>query len=690
METQEHSMRIKILFFFFQSILSLSLVAHENVIQLDAYRVSGRSSNLAGETLSASQGIVGNTELAYRPILRTGEILETIPGLIATQHSGTGKANQYFLRGFNLDHGSDFATYLDGMPVNIPTHGHGQGYTDVNFIIPELVSTIEYKKGPYYASIGDFSSAGSTQISTMHALISGFAVLNIGQDDYLRAVVADTVEWNEGTLLAAGETQSYDGPWDIGEDLKKINALVKYNRRTEVSSLSLSFMGYDSSWDSADQIPLRAVESGLISHLGSIDEDLGGETSRYSLSANYSIVSGDSHLRANAYAIRYDLNLWSNFTYFLDDPVNGDEFEQADERMIYGGGIDYTSYHQEIFGKDTRQTAGVQFRYDDVQKVGLYKTTARTRLSTVREDSVNELALGAFYENEIFWNSKLRSILGIRADYYNFEVNSNLAENSGDADDTLLNPKLSLIYAINATSEAFLSLGYGFHSNDARGTTINVDPVDGETPVEKVDPLVQSFGAEIGSRFFVHNRLNTSLSLWYLELDSELLFVGDAGSTEASRPSQRYGLEFANYLTLDDGLSLELDVSITDARFDDDDPAGDEIPGALSTVLSAAITKQTSQGYLASLRVRYFGESPLIEDGSIESEGSMILNSRIGYQDERFAAYLDILNLLDSDDNDITYFYPSRLPGEAAEGVEDIHYHIIEPRTIRAYLQIRF
>ncbi|NDV62861.1 TonB-dependent receptor [Puniceicoccales bacterium CK1056] len=665
-------------------VLHCSLSGHEDIFHLDPYEVSGRSNPLIGETSSSSEGIIHQVDLEYRPLLRTGEILETIPGFIATQHSGTGKGNQFFLRGFNLDHGTDFATFVDGMPVNLPTHGHGQGYTDINFVIPELVDSIEYSKGPYYAEIGDFASAGAGRISTVDSLERGMAVINVGEDNYLRGVFADSFKVGNGTLIAAVESQYYDGPWDAEENLNKFNTLVKFTVGEKDSRFRVKLMGYSASWDSADQIPLRSVQSGQIGRFGSLDDDLGGESARISLSTDYIRIREDSTTRASLYAIYYDLSLWSNFTYFLEDPVNGDEFEQVDERMIYGGSIVHSIHRGEAL-----HTIGFQTRYDDIQKVGLFQTSARQRLATIREDAVGELSMGVFYENEIDWTPRLKSIIGIRADYFDFDVDSNLSENSGTEDASKVSPKASLVYSLNDETEFFLSGGYGFHSNDARGTTISVDPTDGVTPAEKVDALVKSFGAEVGARITWNEMLNTSLSVWHLELDSELLFVGDAGITEPSRPSKRYGLEIANYLTPVKGLTFDVDAAFSEAKFDDNDPSGDEIPGAIDVVVSTGVTAQSENGWIGSLRLRYFGERALVEDGSVKSDPSTVLNLRAGYKADDWSIFLDVLNLLDSTDDDITYFYESRLPGEAA-GVEGLHFHPLEPRTLRVYFSRRF
>lgn len=652
----------------------------------DEIIVRGRWDDPFGYSISASQGVVGADELDARPRLRTGEILEVVPGLIITQHSGTGKSNQMFLRGFNLDHGTDFATWVDGMPVNMPTHGHGQGYTDVNFLIPELVERLEYRKGAYYAEVSDFSSAGAAYMSTYRKLDEGMIKAGLGEDGFLSALLADSVGIRDGVFTYGVQAHRYDGPWvDIDEDVKRENVLLRYGGGgSNDGEWDVGFMGYDAEWRSADQIPRRAVESGLVSRLGSIDQSLGGETSRYSLSGSWNAEMGIGHARLNAYTIDYDLNLYSNFTYVLDDPVNGDQLEQLDERRITGGEFAYT------FGdSDVRHTFGVMARYDDIGDVGLFRTANLERLSTVRLDSVEELALGVYYANEKRWTDRLRTTIGVRFDDFDFDVTSDLAANSGSASDSLIAPKFNLIYSASDNTELYVSAGKGFHSNDARGTTIRIDPVTGD-PAEPVSPLVDAHEFELGFHSFVAQRLNVSAALWYLELDSELLFIGDAGSTEASRPSKRYGLEVPLYYRPNDRITLDLELALTRSKFTELDFAGDEIPGSIDRVLAAGLTYDNPAGFYGSARLRYFGPRPLVEDGSVKSDASTVVNASIGFRRRRYDLRIDLLNVFDSDDDDVTYFYASRLPGEPAQGVEDQHFHPIEPRTLRAYWSWKF
>lgn len=657
--------------------------AHEDE-EIEEIVVRGRWDRPTGLSVSASQGYVSQAEIDIRPRLRPGDILEAVPGLIVTQHSGSGKSNQMFLRGFNLDHGTDFATWIDGMPVNMPTHGHGQGYTDLNFIIPELVDTIEFRKGPYYSDVSDFSSAGAAFFSTPATLDSGIVKGGLGQDGFGQFLYADSFGAAHGNLLLGVQAHLYDGPWvGVSEDLRKYNGLLRYTRSTpDDVEWNVMLMAYDAEWNSADQVPLRAVETGLVSPLGTIDDTVGGDTSRYSLSGRWHRDVGDQQFTARAYAIDYGLNLFSNFTYFLEDPQNGDQFQQVDERVVYGGDL---RWRHSAEGEAAHEI-GLVIRYDDIDNVGLHTSVQRERAGTVREDSVDQFSAGLYYDYERVWNSKWRSILGIRSDYFSFDVRqSNLAENAGSTDDWIVSPKVNVIRTLTDSAEAYFSAGTAFHSNDARGTVITTDPVSGD-PAESVDPLVRSKGAEIGFRYFSENTLNASAALWVLELDSELLFVGDAGNTEASGSSIRYGIEIPVYYRLNETWLFDVELALTESRFRDPVDGGDKVPGSVDRVLAAGTVAEFGNGAYGTLRVRYFGDRPLVEDGSVRSGSSTVWNLGFGYKVGRLDFRIDVLNLFDSGDDDITYFYESRLPAEATTGVGDLHFHPLEPRTIRAYL----
>lgn len=663
-------------------------IAHDDPV-LEEVNVEGRHISLVGEARSASEGIVGQSDLALRPLLRPGDVLEAVPGMIVTQHSGSGKSNQMFLRGFNLDHGTDFATWINGMPVNMRTHGHGQGYTDINFLIPETIQSLSFVKGPYHAELGDFSSAGGTHMRIFKRVKENQIKLGLGENGFQRLLSMGGADTSFGHLSGALEAQTYEGPWqDIDEDVRKINGLISLSSDNTAQRWSLTAMAYDNEWDSADQIPERAIQQGVISELGSLDDTLGGNSRRLSLSANTQRMRSDgSAYELNAYMIDYRLQLWSNFTYLLDNPQTGDQFEQFDDRTIWGAnGETYW-----FVGQDHKwqHRVGADLRYDDIRQIGLYQTRQRQRLNTTREGSAKETSLGVFYELQWQINNAWRTIVGLRGDIYDFEVNSNNPANSGSDTDSILSPKINLIYTLSDSSEVYLSGGRGFHSNDARGTTITVDPQSGEN-VEAVDPLVASKGMELGFKTSWLPGLNSSLAVWYLALDSELLFVGDAGTTEASRPSKRQGIEFNNYWAINDVWSLEADFAWTDSEFDDDLAEGNNIPGAIPFVASASLTAEYPTGWFGLIRIRHFDSYPLIEDGSVESDGSTFAAVAAGWFNDHWRVQLDILNLFDSSDHDIDYFYSSRLAGEPAGGVEENHFKVFEPRQLRLYLGYTF
>lgn len=647
--------------------------------------IHGRQMDLLGQSSSASEGVIGNAEIADRPLSRVGEVLEFVPGMVVTQHSGSGKANQYFLRGFNLDHGTDFSTSVDGMPVNMRTHGHGQGYSDLNFIIPELIQQLDYKKGAYYADVGDFSAAGSARFLLQNRTTDSIE-LALGQDDFQRIMAKGSTKLGRGNLLVGAELQGYDGPWtDINEHVEKRNFVGRYSQPLGAGQFAFTVMAYDNSWQSADQIPQRAIEQRIIDRLGSLDTTVGGESSRYSVSASW--LSDAWQL--SAYAINADMALWSNFTYFLTDPENGDQFEQVDERWIYGGELS-RHWHQRWGELAVEHKVGVQWRADDIGKVGLFNTVARQRLSTVRQDQVDEQSVGIYSQTDVQLNADWSAHLGLRYDYFDVDVASDRLENSGDAADGMLSVKGGLSYQFLPNWQAYASAGQAFHSNDARGATTRIDPISNDE-VTPVDLLVRSNGAELGLRFFDYSMLNASVALWYLDMDSELVYVGDAGTNEASRASERYGIELAAYYWLNSNWNLDVELALTRSRFTGQAvDEGNYIDGALPVVASMGLIYKADSPWQLSVRLRYFGKRTLNSFNSERSDASTVVNAGYQYQWQNWQFGVDLLNALNSKDHDIDYFYASRLPGEAAEGVEDRHFHPLEPRTLRATLRYTF
>ena len=644
---------------------------------------------LSGDADAASQGTVDEEQLEHRPLSRPAEMLEVIPGVVVTQHSGSGKANQYFLRGFNLDHGTDFAVHVDGMPVNLPSHGHGQGYADLNFLIPELVEHIHYRKGPYYADEGDFSAAGAAHIHYKRALGGNVADFALGSFGYKRGLFLGETALGAGTLLGAFESVGDNGPWDSPEGLKKVNAVLRYVSGNQKDGFTVSAMAYGNRWNATDQVPQRALDAGLIGRFAALDPSDGGKSSRASLSGVWARSDTSGATRANAYVIRSTLSLYSNFTYFLNDPVNGDQFQQVDRRTVSGGELS-RSWRQEFSGREIEHVAGLRLRNDNVGQVGLFSTAARTRIGTVRDDAVNQSSAGLYYLNTIPWAEKLRTQIGLRSEFHRFRVASDNPLNSGRTRASLLAPKFGVVLGPWSEVELFANYGHGFHSNDARGATISVDPATGNR-ADRVTPLVRAKGGELGLRAAPIGGFQTSLALWRLDVASELVFAGDAGTTEPSRPSKRSGIEWASYYKPLPLVTADFDLTLSKARFKDDDPAGRYIPGATSRTASGGITLGGERGWTGGLRLRYFGPRALIEDNSQRSQSSTLVNAKLGYSMNRqLRMQAEVLNLMNRKVNDIDYFYASRLPGEPAGGVDDRHSHPVEPRTLRVSLQLNF
>jgi hypothetical protein len=676
------------------SLLTLGLHGHGHGHEFEEITVTGKAESLVGEATTSSEGHASFKELNDRPILRRGELLETVPGVVITQHSGDGKANQYFVRGFNLDHGTDFSIFMDGQPMNFITHAHGQGYADLNPIIPELVERLDYWKGPFFGELGDLSTAGAARFQFFDMLPQGIASVTVGEHNYYRGLIADTIDLSSsgggkgGTEERSGLTYGleytyYDGPWKMPSNSERWNGFLKYFKQSGQDTFSLTAMGYTGEWDSTDQIPRRLIENGSLDRFGNLDETLGGESSRYSLMGAWDREHGNGRTHVDFYAGYYDLDLFSNFTYFLNDPVNGDQFEQKDKRWFMGGDV-----HREWnLGKDSSFTLGLQTRNDFLDGIGLYNTVNRDRIGTVRRDDVTVNTVGLYATANLRVNNWFRVQPGLRADAFHFDVDSSDPLNSGSDSDAIVSPKLSLIFGPWEKTEFYVNGGLGFHSNDARGVTISRDPVTG-APADKVDPLVRTYGGELGFRTEAIDHVVSTLSLFYLHSDSELLYVGDAGTSEAGPATVRYGVEWSVYWHPAEWFLLDHEMTWSHGELRNVG-RDDKIPGAVPFVWSMGVTVGKPEGWFGSLRGRYFSPRPLIEDNSEKSRPSFQVNSRIGYRKNDWEVSLDCLNLLDRRDNDIEYFYESQAAGELTS-FEDKHLHPSEPRTFRFTVTKRF
>jgi len=665
-------------------------LGHETAV----VEVVGQLDNAVGNSDAASQGVILSEQLGTRALSRPADVLEYIPGMVVSQHSGDGKANQYFLRGMNLDHGTDFATSVNGVPVNMPSHAHGQGYSDLNFLIPELVRRVDYRKGPYFASEGDFSSAGSADFVYRTRLDRPVANLTLGQRGYARALVAGSRQVGEdATLLIAAESLNNNGPWTVPEGMRKRNAQFILSGGSPREGWTTSLSAYSAHWQATDQVPQRLVDAGTVQgqafgRFDSLDPSDGASTRRTSLSGTWHQASDHGMTQWSWFALQYDLRLFSNFTYSLERA--SDQFAQTDSRTVLGTKASRTWFSQPGDPQTWRNTLGLQLRQDQI-RVGLYDTVQRQIQATVRDDSVRQTLAGVFAENEMGWTPWLRTVTGLRADQFNARVNSHAqGDNSGVSSAFLLSPKFSVIGGPWHKTEFFFNAGKGFHSNDARGTTARVDPRTG-LPVEAVAGLVGSRGQELGLKSQPFANVQTSLAIWRLELDSELVYVGDAGNTVAGRPSRRTGVEWRSLWAPGAHLTMDLSLAWTRPRYTDGDAAGPFIANAVQKVAHLDVALRALGPWSGSLGIRYLGAAPLTENNAVRSAASVTANLRVQRKlSNDLELALDVLNLSDQKYNDMAYVYTSRLAGEPVGGVDGLHVHPGQPRTLRLTARMKF
>ena len=669
---------------------------------LQEVTVSSASHDLTGVADSATEGTVTAKQLANRPLLRPAEVLETIPGMVVTQHSGDGKANQYFLRGFNLDHGSDFATHLMGMPANMVSHAHGQGYMDLNFLIPELIGSVKYRKGVYAAEDGDFATTGSARIEYLRQLDHSFVDIGLGQNNYHRVLAAGGHEFNSFNLLGALEVSGNDGPWDQPENLKKYNGVLRLTSGTATNGFSLTGMAYQADWTATEHVPERAITSGEIGRYGALSPNDGGKTHRYSLAGDWAQTAAMGARKASLYVIDYGLNLFSAPSGYITG-AQGDQHEQADERTVWGGQASQSWFLGPNW-KDTEITAGLQFRHDRISKLGLYTTENRRRTGTVREDRIEETAIAALIEARTQWSGWLRTNLGLRRDQI-YAKSTALGgqynmDNGGSADAGQTSPKLGVVFGpfnLLGQTEFYANWGHGFHSNDARGATARINPQDGSAAAA-VPLIVKAKGSELGLRAAPLPGWNSSLSVWQMELASELVFIGDEGITEPKGASQRHGVEWSNYITPADGWIIDADIAWSQARFKEANPdnGGRHVPNAIPLTASLALTADHGGPWFGGLRLRYLGAYALEETAEQKSTAFWMANLKAGYRfSPKLQVTLDVLNLFDKTANDIEYWGGActrneTLSGSCNGGIDGKLVHPLEPRTVRFSLRIGF
>ena len=686
------------------SLVASGLAGAAGLPTLQEVTVSSASKDLLGIADTASEGTVSGRQLANRPLLRPAEVLETVPGMIVTQHSGDGKANQYFLRGFNLDHGSDFSTQLMGMPTNMVTHAHGQGYMDLNFLIPELIASVKYKKGVYGAEDGDFATSGSARIDYQRSLAAPFVDLSLGRHNFHRLLAAGSHEFNGFQLLGGVELMGNNGPWTQPENLRKQNAVLRLSSGSASNGFALTALAYKADWTASEHVPERAISSGEIGRYGTLLAHDGGRTHRYSLSGEWAQTGADSATRTQAYVIDYGLNLFSAPSGYISG-LAGDQHEQADQRTLWGGEVRRNWFLGPQW-HDTELTAGLQLRQDRIGKVGLYNTVARQRTGTVREDKVTETASALFVDARTQWQPWLRTSLGARYDLIHAEARplggANNLGNGGEASARQLSPKLGAVlgpFALLGPTEFYANWGHGFHSNDARGATARFNPQDGSATTA-LPLIVKARGSELGLRVVPLPGWHSSLSVWQMNLASELVFIGDEGVTEPKGASRRHGLEWSNYFTPRAGLIIDADLAWSKARFQDAVNGGQRVPNAIPLTASLGLAYDAGGPWFGGLRMRYLGAYDLEERGEQKSQAFWMANLKLGYRfNQQWQASFDVLNLFNKQANDIEYWGGACTRREvltasggcgAGEAIDGRLVHPLEPRTFRIGLRVNF
>ena len=669
---------------------------------LSEVTVTASRLNLLGTATTASQGSVTEEELDLRPVYRVGQLLESVPGLVVTVHSGEGKANQYLARGFNLDHGTDIANFVDDMPINRPTNTHGQGYSDLNFLLPELSNGLDYTKGPYYASVGDFGSVASTHLHLANEIPDQVSLAG-GTLGVYNLFAGGTDHFTDDDRLVGGVYYGHvDGPFTHPDDFRKVAGTLRFSHGTDADGYSATAMYYHGEGNLTTDQPLRAIQEGLITRWGTLDPTDGSLSERFSLSGHYGATGEDWKSSSSVYFIHSKMILWNDFTHDLDDSVNGDQEEQYESRSTAGGqsSLILTQNLGEI---QNELDVGTQLRFDDAY-VNRKHTLHRVPLSycsvaqadgtalqvtaaggICNADQVHLLDLGPYVQDTTHWTGWLRTVLGLREEFYRAEDHSTTTGFQGTDHEFLFQPKGSIILGPWALTELYLSAGRGFHSDDVRGVFRTV-PIEGIPGAAGKTPLLApTDGVELGVRTNVVPKLSMQLAVFQQDFKSELAYDADVGLDTASAPSRRQGVEFsAEYHPLR-WIEFNTDLAESKARYRGDVSAfglgGDYIANAPSFIGSFGVLVDNLGPWFGGLQWRKLGAFP-INDGEKypEDPGYSELNLDAGYKiNTHIKVQLSIYNLFNTHADSSAYYYTSRLPGEPAEGVAGIQVHPLEP-----------
>jgi outer membrane receptor protein involved in Fe transport len=680
--------------------------------------VTASRRNLIGKATTASQGSVTQEELALRPVYRVGQLLESVPGLVVTIHSGEGKAYQYLLRGVNLDHGIDLANFIDDMPINRPTNTHGQGYSDLNFIIPQMIQGLTYTKGPYYAAIGDFGAVGSVHMELADDIPDQIAA-TAGTLGYAELYAGGTEHFDgDNRLLGAVDVSHLDGPFTHPDNFRKIAVGARFSHGSDADGFSVTAMYYKGQGRFTTDQPLRAIDSGVINQYGSLDPTDGADSNRWSLSGAYGVTGDDWEMKANAWYIHSTMTLWNNFTHFLNDPVNGDQEQQDENRTTLGGGIAFKRIMN--FGDiESETTIGLQERYDD-EYVDRRHTRQRVVLPYCNDgfgdysvgdyrcsgDRVQLNDVAPYIENTTHWLPWFRTIFGAREDYASATDRSLVDAVAGSPHEFLFQPKGGMVFGPWEDTELYLSAGKGFHSDDVRGV-IGTVPLQGtQLAVGPVPLMAQTFGGEIGIRNASIPNLQIQLALFRQTYSSEVIYDQDAGMDQATAPSRRQGVELSAQYHPARWLELNTDLAFTHSRFFKNSQTlasvyqiagGAYIANAPSFIGSFGALIDNLGPWFGGVQERVLGSYPLTDGpSSPRGAGYAETNIDIGYKiTADLKVQLSVYNLFNTKAYASEFYYATAInPAEIARygtaGVSDYQIHPLEPISARFAVTANF
>ncbi|MEP7323990.1 MAG: TonB-dependent receptor [Saprospiraceae bacterium] len=666
----EYDITISFLGFVTQSIHATSNVKVEVQMEPATLNLSEVVVNNQRD-ISKTMTIISKIDLELRPTHSSQDILRMIPGLVTAQHAGGGKAEQIYLRGFDIDHGTDIRVSVDGMPVNMVSHAHGQGYADLHFLIPELIDYVDFNKGPYYTQQGDFCTSGYANFITKNALDRSSIKLEAGRFDTYRAVglidLLGNNPDNHSNAFFASDLTFTNGPFESPQHFNRINLMGKYNGLIgDNKVLTISLSTFASRWEASGQIPDRAVKSGLIHRFGAIDDNEGGNTTRTNANIQLlQILDNGDQLRNQFYYTRYQFSLYSNFTFFLNDPVHGDEIHQVEGRDLFGYNLSYSK--QSNMGKMAlRSEAGMNIRFDKTKNSELAHTQKRnTFLGDYALGNIDELNASLYIDEVLKVSDRFSINAGLRFDQFAFGY-VNLLDSLYShpvVNANTFSPKLNFYYNVNESVQLYVKTGIGFHSNDARV----VVPQDG------VQILPKAYGIDIGTFVKPFHNMILNLAGWFLDLDQEFVYVGDEAVVEPSGRTRRYGLDVSARYQVAKWLFLDMDMNYTVPRSRDDAEGENFIPLAPTFTSIAGITTKFGKGFNASLRYRLVGDRPANENNTVTALGYFLLDGGVTYTAKKAEFGISLENILNVDWNEAQFDTESRLFDEPAP-VSELHY----------------